>query len=145
MSGKNQVLIDSNIIVYSTNKLDTRYNKAKEFRNKLISGEVKGVIAHQNIFESIRILTHKNFSKPFTIKKAIKQLNAYKEICEVIYPLSITEELTLQLLQKYNLTSNLIFDTYLVATMLSNDISTIATNNVKDFEYFDEIKVINPL
>ena len=38
----------------------------------------------------------------------------------------------------------MVFDAYLAATALCNGVETIATDNVRDFSKFSEIKVINP-
>ena len=47
-------------------------------------------------------------------------------------------------LKKYEIISDNIFDTYLASTMLTNDVSIIATDNEKYFSVFEEIKIINP-
>lgn len=47
------------------------------------------------------------------------------------------------MIKKYNLSSDLVFDACLTATAISNNVYSIATDNVKDFKNF-EIDIINP-
>lgn len=44
----------------------------------------------------------------------------------------------------HKLKTDLVFDAYLVATALSNDIDTIATDNTRDFKKFSDLNIINP-
>ena len=56
-----------------------------------------------------------------------------------------TLERLLGLLERHPVTEQRIFDAFLVATMLDNEVRTIYTQNVKDFQGYPEIQVINPL
>ena len=38
-----------------------------------------------------------------------------------------------------------VFDAFLAATMLENNVRTIYTQNVKDFEIYHDLQAINPL
>lgn len=49
------MLIDSNILVYAINILSPKHKKAQNFLQENIT---KLEIAHQNIFETLRVLTH---------------------------------------------------------------------------------------
>lgn len=50
----------------------------------------------------------------------------------------------ISLLKKYDIKKQEIFDTQLVATMLSNGVRRIYTFNKEDFKKYKEIKVITP-
>lgn len=135
------MLIDSNILIYAIN--------ADSPKNKLAINFLKEnleylEIAHQNIFETIRVLTHKNYSKPLKLGETIEAIFAILESCRIITPNKTSLYLALELIKKHDLTGNRIFDAYLAATALSNGIENIATDNVKDFRIFEGIKVINP-
>lgn len=134
------ILIDSNILVHAINTRFTNHKKAQRF----INSRDNLVIAHQNIFETIRVITHSTFPHPMKIQKAVKAVLSISEGCRIIIPNQETRYLALELIERHNLSGNRIFDAYLAATMLSNDIFTIATDNEKDFKKFDEIEVINP-
>jgi predicted nucleic acid-binding protein len=137
---KNGVLVDSNILIYALNRSSPKYNGAREFIEKYHNSVY---IAHQNIWETLRIVTHPTYIKSQgkikanLAEKFVNQLN-------VISPLNSTYFLTIDLIKKYNVSLNSIFDSYLVATMLTHNIDTIVTDNERDFGEFQEIKVYNP-
>jgi predicted nucleic acid-binding protein len=101
-------------------------------------------IAHQNMFESLRVLTHKKFPNPMSPTNAIAAINSIAERCQVIAPESGTQHFALALMKKHKLTGDKIFDAYLAATVLAIGITTIATDNTKDFLPFEGITVFNP-
>jgi len=135
------MIIDSNILIYSINSSSPKHITAQNFLQQNIG---KLEITHQNIFESLRVLTHPKFANPMKINKAIEAINNIVEACTVICPDYKTHRVALELIEKYKLISDQIFDAYLAATALSNGIKVIATDNVKDFQKFTEITVINP-
>jgi len=135
------MLVDSNILVYAINIDSSKYLRAKKFLEENIQNLQ---VAHQNILETLRVLTHKKFEHPIKIKDAIGAIEGIVKGCTVISPDHRTHTVTLQLIEKYNISSNGIFDAYLIATALCNDINIIATDNVKDLGKFEGIKIINP-
>jgi len=135
------MLADSNILVYSLNDDSSKQSLAQKF---LQENQDNLEIAHQNIFETLRILTHPKLSARMNPIEAIQAMKDILLGYRVISPNDQTYRITLALMNKYNLASDMIFDAYLVATALSNGIDTIATDNVRDFKQFIEIKVINP-
>lgn len=78
------------------------------------------------------------------LKPALTAILAITQSCRIISPTQATYYLWLELVKKYQLIGNRIFDAYLVATALTNSINTVATDNVKDFKKFTELKIINP-
>ena len=137
----NQILIDSNILVYAINRASSKNIKAQMFLQENLG---KLAVAHQNILESLRILTHPKFKYPMQIADAIDAIENILKFCKIVCPDYHTRALTIELIKKYKLSSDLIFDAYLAATALSNDIKELASDNVRDFMKFREIKVINP-
>jgi predicted nucleic acid-binding protein len=135
------MLIDSNILVYSINSSSPKHLGAQQFIQENVG---KLEVAHQNIFETLRILTHSKFPNPMKIGAAMIAVEAILEACNIIAPDYRTHRIALALIKKYQITSNQVFDAYLAATLISNGIDTIATDNVKDLQRFSEIKVLNP-
>lgn len=135
------MLVDTNILVYAINSASPKQKVAQQFlqehKNHLY-------IAHQNICEALRVLTHSKFSHPMNERDAIKAISRITSSLTVIRPDSGTIDIALSVIMKYHLRANLIFDAYLVATVLTNDISVIATDNVRHFRIFEEISAINP-
>lgn len=135
------MLIDSNILIYAINADSPKHSRAKQF----LKGNVQNLrIAHQNILETLRVLTHKKYKNPLKLQDALKSIFAIAEESQIICPTDSTYYITVELIKEHNLTGNRIFDAYLAATAISNDINTIATDNVKDFIKFKILKVVNP-
>jgi predicted nucleic acid-binding protein len=135
------MLLDTNIIIYSLSSKSSKKEKAQRF---ILSKKNKLVIAHQNINEAIRLLTHPKTPKRISTKKAIRIVSNATSELKIITPKPTTLHTALILIKKYNIRSNQIFDAYLVATMITNSLSKIATDNEKDFKIFKGISVINP-
>lgn len=135
------MLIDSNILVYSINSASPKHKQAQRFLQENLNVLV---VAHQNIFETLRVLTHSRFPSPMKTRDALEAIESILKGCVVISPDYRTHRIALELIKKHRLLADQIFDAYLVATALGNSIDTIATDNIKDFKKFTEVKVINP-
>ena len=135
------MLLDTNILVYSLTKGSPKKEVARKF---ILENKKNLVVAHQNVNEAIRLLTHPKTPKKISTKTAVKVVIKIISKLRIATPKPETFYLCINLLEKYNIKSNRVFDAYLVATMLTNGISEIATDNEKDFSAFKEIKVLNP-
>lgn len=135
------MLIDSNILIYSISRRSPKHKSAQKFIQENTGGLE---IAHQNIFETLRVLTHNKFPLPMKIEDAIKAVGKITDACNVISPTYHTFEIAIALIKKHKLARDQVFDAYLAATALDNGIDTIATDNVKDFDKLVEVKIINP-
>jgi len=135
------VLVDSNILIYAINSSSPKNLRAQQFLREN-TGEF--ALAHQNILEALRVLTHPKFPTPMRIKDAIDAVSQIADAAQVIFPSLETYHLAVVLIEEYKITADKIYDAYLVATMIANCISEIVTDNQKDFRYFPQLKVINP-
>lgn len=135
------MLVDSNILVYSLNRSSPKHKQAQKFLREYRKDIY---LAHQNILETLRVLTHPKFPNPMKSQQAFKAILGIVNAVHVVSPLFETYQLALELIKKHKLIADRIFDAYLVATMIENGISTIATDNEKDFRIFTGISVINP-
>jgi len=135
------ILIDSNILVFAINQDSHKHEAAQIF---LQTHSAQLIVAHQNILESFRVLTHPKFSTPMTAADALEALNNIISVALVITPNAKTYAVWQELMQKYAVKSDAIFDCYLAATALSAGVMTIATDNTKDFQKYEEIKILNP-
>lgn len=135
------MLVDSNVLIYAINADSPKHSLAKQF---LKENSQNLHIAHQNIFETLRVLTHTKFSNPQNPRAALKSIFEISKSCQVIVPNNKTHYAAAELVIEHNLTGNRIFDAYLVATALTNDINVIATDNVKDLGKFSGMTIINP-
>ncbi len=135
------ILIDSNVLVYAINSSSPKHTAAQAF---LQAHNGHMVLAHQNIFETLRVLTHKKFPNPMAVNDAVRAINSIAQHCHIVAPDQGAHHITLALMQKYGLGGDKIFDAYLAAAALSAGITTIATDNTKDFQLFEGITLLNP-
>ncbi len=134
------MLIDSNIIIYSINKNSPKNLQAIKF----LEEDTTYYFSHQTILESLRILTHPKFDYKEDGNKVLTQVYKIANSGIIINPTNLTINLFKQLIERYKLKANKIFDAYFVATALSNGIDVIATDNERHFKKFKEIQVYNP-
>lgn len=135
------MLVDSNILIYAINSSSPKHLSAQAYLQANV-GQM--TIAHQNILETLRVLTHSKFPYPMTTTDAIKAILSIAKGCHVIEPQTDTYHIALALIQKHGLKGDKVFDAYIVATAISVGISSIATDNTKDFTIFEGVSVINP-
>jgi len=134
-------LLDSNLIVYSINNSSPKQSRAQEY---IIRNSKNLCLSHQNILESIRVLTHPKFVAPMRVEVASRAVWAIASSLTLIAPNIETIFVFREFIGKYRFTGNKIFDAYLVATAMTNGVFSIATDNINDFRKFEEISVINP-
>lgn len=60
------MLVDTNILVYAINVDSSKHKKATEFLQEF---KTDLEVAHQNILESLRVLTHPKFAQVMSAKK----------------------------------------------------------------------------
>ncbi|MFH0775095.1 MAG: PIN domain-containing protein [bacterium] len=142
-------LIDSNILVYSYDINSPYHKKAKELMDrKVFLGKINACIAHQTLYEFYAVITDpKRVVSPLNPVKANEVIEAYQKAVNLrkIFPLSTTLKTTIDLLKKYSVSKQTIFDLVLIATMLDNGIKGIYTANEVHFKPFDFLEVINPI
>lgn len=145
MKGPEPVLIDSNVLVYAHNVDASLHKKAVNLVREVLEGKVEGVLAQQNLIEFYSIITdRKRVAKPLSPVKANELVKKYFDSpLKIIFPNHTSLKETLILCNGKNIRNGEIFDIYLVATMLTNDIKTIVTSNTKDFRSFPKLKVLD--
>lgn len=134
-------LIDSNILVYSR---DPRYPRKKDIAINLLhkgfSGEKSLALTNQNLSEFSRVAVEKNNVDPIIIASDVQEIIDSK--ITILDSWHINElSLALNLMKQFEIH---FWDAKLAATMLSNGIKTIYTENTKDLEKVKGIKVVNP-
>ena len=141
-----KIFFDTNVLVYAHDKDSSFHADSASLLQLAFSGEVRGIIAEQNIIELYRVLTNPVAmrKKPLTSLQAANLISqTYRSgIFEIVYPNGFTTDKVLQLAIDGNVTSAKIFDTRLAAMILHTDIDYFATYNVR---HFQEIEGLNPL
>ena len=141
--------IDANILVYAYN-LDSPLNpRASAFLEEdILTRNIKACLPYQSLYEFYAIITDpRRVEQPVELKEAREVIGAYIRARNVpkIYPRKSNLKNTFELLSKYNITKQEIFDVVFVATLLDNGVDGIITINTKHFERFAFLKVLNPL
>jgi len=134
------------VLVYAT-LLDFDPVKNKEATtvlNKLRKTKSELFISTQILREFYAVVTNDKYLKnPLTPKQANEQI---KFFINTFNTLPVTENifpLLAVLSEKYNITGQKIHDTAIVATMLTNELKTIYSFNIKDFKNIKEINLLN--
>ncbi|MBD3377446.1 PIN domain-containing protein [candidate division KSB1 bacterium] len=142
--------LDTNLLIYAHNQDSIFNDKASEFIEKVMndpddSGELPICLPSQVITEFINVITRQNSKNPVLLENAISIVQDYINTgIRIIHQTNNQISTLLELLGKSS-TRKTIFDIALVATLKDNNISGLYTANVKDFEEFDFLKIINPL
>lgn len=140
------ILFDTNILVYNQDKDSKFYPQASSYHQQAISGKLRASVSDQNLTEFLAVITNpKRVVHPLTQKKAVTEAEKYIQsgLFEIIRPVEETIQTFFHLLDKIQLKdSRQVFDVFLVATMVTNGITRILTENYQDFSLFKEIKVI---
>lgn len=139
------LLFDSNVLVYAHNEDSLFHSQAIKLITEAIKGEISGNLASQNLLEFYSVITDKRrLSNPVSPKQALELVNQYlSSSFEIIYPNLNTNKIMVELLKKNGFKNGQVFDVFLIATMLSNNISHIATANVVDFKKFNGISILD--
>jgi len=144
----NPIFLDTNLIVYATNKDSPYHAKASALMEAIGKGKLETCLSLQVLGEFYATATNpKKIEKALTPEEAVLVIEGLLRTDTILklYPKESTLRLTLDLVNHYQLKSLDFFDAQIVATMLDNGITTIYTVNEQDFAIFEEIKAVNPL
>ncbi len=138
-----EMFFDTNILVYAFDSRDQRKHAvAVQLLSEVKSGNLKGVISNQTLFELFLILTRK-------LNKSITEImaeNLVEGLIETVEWKKINYTYktivgALHIIDKYKTS---FVDTVIASTMLENGVKEIFTEDKKDFEKIPGIKPINP-
>lgn len=141
-------LIDSNVLVRAYQTDHPHHAAAGKLVASIALGQRSGAVAHQNLLELYRTVTDpKKMSQPASHEAVSRVLSSYlNSRFKVIIPTAETFRILVELQKRSPFASRglKIFDWYLAATMLAHGITTILTENTKDFVKIPGITAINP-
>ena len=135
-----RMLIDSNVLVYAYDRSETKkYASAKGLVKEILNSR-NGVLSVQNLAEFYYTITRK-IEKPLQIDKAKQIVLDYMEGFEIV---SYNGKTIIEAINSQAIYKIAFWDALIAATMEENKISTIATENERDFRKVSWIKVVNP-
>jgi predicted nucleic acid-binding protein len=136
-------LIDSNILVYAYDNTDAQKHKiANKLIEKCWRKEVRYAVSVQNLAEFFIIVT-KKVPNPLAIEKAehiISDILGFSNW----HILHYDQHSFRKAIALYKTTTKHFWDAMITATMLQSGIFNIYTENVRDFESYENIVVVNP-
>ncbi len=139
----NLCLIDSNILLYAIDNVNkNKHERAKELLKLCWSGKIKYAVSLQNLSEFFVNAT-KKISKPLSketaseIVKSITEFHGWNKIAPTKETIIAATKLSTENNTHYG-------DALIAATMIENKISTIITENTKDFSKIKGIHAKNP-
>ncbi len=147
MITSNTGLLDTNILVYAADKSSPFHKAAVNLRNRGMNGEIPLCISPQVLNEFFAIITApKRVANPRSQEDARREMEKYLNSQSIlkIYPGGEVIRKIIELLKRYKVTRQEIFDLQLVATMLLNNVSRIYTYNSDDFDKYEELEVLEP-
>ena len=142
------ILFDTNILVHTHAVRSPFHVVAKRLRDHAAAGDIQACFSPQILCEFYAVTTNPRLFQPaLTPQQASREVGRYwtQSAFQKILPMADTIPRLLKLMERHSRSQQDLFDSFLVATMQDNDVRTIYTQNAKDFEFYHEIKVINPL
>lgn len=141
------ILFDANILVHAHMGGSPFHAAAQQLRDQASQGAIEACVSPQVLCEFFSVVTDNRVVKPaLTPAQAKKELHTYWHVSRFrkIIPTDGTISRLVSLLDRHEVKRRDIFDVFLVATMLDHDVRIIYTQNVKDFDIYPELQVVNP-
>jgi len=135
MNNKNDILLDTNILIYFF-KDDTDFYKISV--SILENEKFNLYITTKNISELFAVLTKQKVSW----SKILLFYEDIKQNISILYPDHESTNVFKELCTKYKPIGNQVFDIEIVSIMLANRLKVIATFNNKDFKNLREVQIL---
>lgn len=141
---RERVLLDTNVLIYATLEGDPRFERSREVLLALSDGE--RYVSVQNLAEMYPNLTGPKMLPPDSPAVARAKIESIASLPTLqVLPLTgDVQTLALEICQKHGVVRQRYYDAQLVATMVAHGITTLVTENAKDFEDMDEIRAVDP-
>jgi predicted nucleic acid-binding protein len=147
MRTDNLILLDTNVLVYGQEKQSEFFQRSRAVIEQGFEGALSLCICPQVLMEFHSTVTNpKRVTKPVSVDESLIEIEKYLSSKNIrkIYPVKHTLSEALRLISSYQIKKQEVYDTQLVATMLTNDVTQIYTFNVDHFRQFKEIEVFTP-
>lgn len=140
--------VDTNILLYATNRDCPEHPSARPVYERLLAGPFEWIIADQVLYEFYRALRNPRIlERPLEAEEAVEQIRFLRKEAGCLhcaYEASMWKEVT-KWLAKADFPSRLVFDAVLAVTLKANGVRKFYTRNVKDFAFFDFFELIDPI
>lgn len=135
--------LDTNVLVYAADESFPLHTAAREIRDRAGAERQKVSLCYSVLLEFFAVVTDsRRVGNPLPPAEAWHEVEAYLNTFDVLYPDEGTYAQLGELVDRYQITRQKIFDAIIVAMMIQYGVEGIYTDNRKDFAMFDEIKVL---
>lgn len=130
-----KLLLDTNVLIYSIDEDSKYFIKA----HRIFLEQHELYTTSKNLSEFLSVITR--IPNPLKLKDALLVIEDFTDAITILYPDEESFIVFKDLLRKYQPVGLQIHDYEILSIGLSNQISTIATFNEKDFDKVKEIKL----
>lgn len=134
----NKVLLDTNVLIYSTNYDSKYYSDTNKYINE---SNLHFYTTSKNLSEYLSVVTRKP-NRPLKIDQAIELIDNFSSRFTILYPDSNSFSVFKNLLLKYKPIGLKIHDFEIISLSLANNVNSILTYNEKDFVEVKEVSLI---
>jgi len=141
------ILIDTNVLIYATDILSPFHILSQRVRDQGLVGSFVACITPQVLNEFFAVLTSsKRVQSPRLPEEAFREVEKYYDAESLlkVFPNEETFKYLGELFQTHTVSQQRIFDLYLIATMVSNNVTQICTYNLDHFLPYEQIEVFSP-
>ena len=135
---KDELLVDTNILVYAEDKRSEFHERSNRL---LFHSDYELITTSKNISEFLSVVTTLKHN-PLPINEALEEVEKIKQNFTIFYPTEYTFAVFQNLLIKYQPKGLIIHDYEIASIGIANGVTKIATVNTKDFFTIEEISLI---
>ena len=140
-----QRMIDTNVLIYSTVSGNPWHANARQWLADLQGAGHRLCVSPQIVREFLVVLTRGEvFSQTFTPTEALNTFAALRPSLVILRETEEAFERLLSLVEQYDVKGKVIHDAQVVATMLANGVTHLATYKRSDFTRYTEITLESP-
>jgi len=139
------ILLDSNVLIYATDRQSPHHDACVSFRDRAIRGEIAACLSPTVLTEFFAVVTDSRRAvNPLSSSEALDEIAVYHRTFPLLVPGDAALDRLQTLIERYDIQGQDVFDAFILATMLSHDVRRICTFNRSDFERFREVEVETP-
>ena len=138
------VFLDTNVLIYQTFE---DFDREKHLHvchvlKYLSENNYKIYVSTQVLREFFSISTNERlFERPLEVEEALSKIDEFGNTFEVLYDNELSMTTLKEIVSKYKICKKDIYDANIAATIVANQLEELFTFNIKDFEFFDEIRL----
>lgn len=140
------MIVDANLLLYAVDRASPHHPRAKEWLDDTLNGATRVGLPWPSLLAFVRIASHPRLTtSPAPVARLWNQVSAWLSApaAFVPHPTDQHAEVLGRLLERHQITGNLIPDAHLAALALEYGVAVCSADS--DFARFPEVRWINPL